>query len=173
MSLDPATATLAELFTTYRAVIRELRARSVVRTDNAPAGDYAEHLVAVALGGTLATSSTRSFDLTTPTGRRIQVKCRVKDDTGNNPRNKIGFRDFAFDDAAIVLLHSDYTVERAVLVPVGVVQVHSRPDRKGFRVVARPEFLDDSANTDITERLRDIAAHRRNDDSTDPMAKLG
>ena len=54
---DLSSHTAAELFALYRSILRELRARGVVRTENAPAGDYAEHLVARALGGTLASNS--------------------------------------------------------------------------------------------------------------------
>jgi hypothetical protein len=42
------------LFPLYRAFLRELKGRGVIRTENAPAGDYAEYLVAAALGGKLA-----------------------------------------------------------------------------------------------------------------------
>ncbi len=57
---------------------------------NAPAGDLAEHLVAVAVAvavaaaaaaaayeGTLAGASEKSWDVLLPSGAKIQVKCRV------------------------------------------------------------------------------------------------
>jgi hypothetical protein len=36
------------LFSLYRAILRELKSRGVIRTENAPVGDYAEYLVATA-----------------------------------------------------------------------------------------------------------------------------
>ena len=47
------------LFSLYRAILRELKGRGVIRTENAPAGDYAEYLVAAALGGKLAPTRKR------------------------------------------------------------------------------------------------------------------
>jgi hypothetical protein len=41
------------LFSLYRAILSELKCRGVIRTENAPVGDYAEYLVATALGGHL------------------------------------------------------------------------------------------------------------------------
>lgn len=48
------TWTNAELFSQYAAILAELRSRKVLRTANAPAGDYAEWLCQHALGGKLA-----------------------------------------------------------------------------------------------------------------------
>ena len=45
------------LFSLYRAILGELKGRRLIRTENAPAGDYAEHLVVTALGGQLADNS--------------------------------------------------------------------------------------------------------------------
>jgi hypothetical protein len=47
----------------YRAILRELRSRGVIRTDNAPVGDYAEYLVATTLGGQLAPNSEKAWDV--------------------------------------------------------------------------------------------------------------
>jgi hypothetical protein len=44
----------AGLFSFYRAILSELKSRGVIRTENAPVGDYAEYLVAIALGGQVA-----------------------------------------------------------------------------------------------------------------------
>ena len=72
MSADLTKASLAELFASYSAVLGELKRREIVRTENAPAGDYAEYLVCKTLAGTLAPSSKRSFDLTAPSWGRIR-----------------------------------------------------------------------------------------------------
>ena len=43
--------TVGELLSFSRAILAELRRRGVIRTGNAPAGDYAELLVQRASGG--------------------------------------------------------------------------------------------------------------------------
>jgi hypothetical protein len=40
-----------DLFGAYRSILAELRRRGVVRTGNAPTGDFAETLVKVAVNG--------------------------------------------------------------------------------------------------------------------------
>jgi hypothetical protein len=157
--LDVKAASLAELFGSYRAILTELKRRKIVRTENAPAGDYAEYLVCKALGGTLAPNSERSFDVTAPTWGRIQVKCRVTDGSGANPRSQLSpFRSFAFDFAAIVLLNPDYSVRRAVLAPTATIVANAshREHVNGHVVYARPSLLDAPGNTDITSSVRAV-----------------
>lgn len=163
MPLEIESASVAELFASYRAILGELKRRKIVRTANAPAGDYAEYLVCKALGGTLAPSSERGFDLTAPKWGRIQVKCRVADGAGKNPRSQLSpFRFFDFDLAAIVLLNADYSVWRAVLVPVATIKERSRHRAhvNGHVVQARPALLDTPGNIDITAAVQAGAEER-------------
>lgn len=60
--------TVPELLKLHGQTLAELRRRSVVPTANAPAGDYAEWLVAQATNGTLADPSQKDWDVTTPDG---------------------------------------------------------------------------------------------------------
>lgn len=53
----------------YRAMLSELKSRDVIRTENAPVGDYAEYLVAAATGGQLAANSEKSWDVLARDGR--------------------------------------------------------------------------------------------------------
>ncbi len=161
MPQDLEAASLAELFASYRAILGELKRRNIVRTENAPAGDYAEYLICKALGGILAPNSERSFDVTAPSWGRIQVKCRVADGSGANPRSQLSpFRSFDFDFAAIVLLNADYSVHRAVLVPAAtiVASASHRAHVNGHVVHARPALLDAPGNTDITSGVRTALA---------------
>ena len=75
--MDLADKRTGELLALSRAILAELRRRGVIRTGNAPAGDYAELLVRVATGGELAANSQKSWDVKTPDGERLQVKARV------------------------------------------------------------------------------------------------
>ena len=68
------------LFSFYRAILSELKSRGVIRTENAPAGDYAEYLVASAFSGELAPNSEKSRDVLTSDGEKLQVKARVVSD---------------------------------------------------------------------------------------------
>lgn len=77
MSLDLSEMPTADLFSLYRSSLSVLKARGVIRTMNAPAGDYAEFLVGRAFGGTLAPNSAKSWDVLAANGDRLQVKCRV------------------------------------------------------------------------------------------------
>ena len=92
MTFVPASASTADLFSTYRAILRELRQRTIVRTGNAPTGDYAEWLVARFLGGEPAPNSEKSFDVTGPDGRTYQVKSRMVDGAGQGKRQLSPFR---------------------------------------------------------------------------------
>jgi len=120
--------TIAELLAGYSRTLAELRRRGVVRTNNAPAGDYAEWLATKGLGGELAGNSVKSYDLTLATGERVQVKARVVSEPATRSQLQTSsFRSWDFDLAALVLLRvSDYQVVRAVLVPSEVVREHSR-----------------------------------------------
>jgi hypothetical protein len=70
-------ASAADLLWLQAATIAELRDRRVLRTNNPPVGDYAEWLVARALGSELETNANPSFDLTSTVYGRVQVKARV------------------------------------------------------------------------------------------------
>jgi hypothetical protein len=58
------------------AAIDELKHRGIVRTSNAPLGDYAEYIVAKTYNGTLEKNSAKSFDILFSDGKTCQVKAR-------------------------------------------------------------------------------------------------
>lgn len=114
-----------ELFKMYRAILRELTDRGIVRTMNAPAGDYAEYLVAAVTQGVLADNSEKSWDIKTPDGERLQVKCRVVQEGKRGQRQLSPFRTWEFDRAVIVLFDDDYEIRRCVALPRSVVEEHA------------------------------------------------
>jgi hypothetical protein len=95
----------------------------MIRTGNAPAGDYAAHLMMTALGGQLPHNSEKSWDLLA-NGKKLQVKARVVSDPARPGQLQLSpFRSFGFDSAVIVLLSAaDYTVVRASKVPRHVIE---------------------------------------------------
>lgn len=162
MSLD-ASATVSELLASYARTLAELRDRGIVRSANAPAGDYAEWLIAQALGGArAATLSAKSWDVRVATGERIQVKCRLVASPRRPGQIQTSpFRSWDFEMAAFVLLGDrDYSVVRAVLVPAAVAQEAGRwrSHVNGYVVMMTAELLGHPEGRDITQALRAVTA---------------
>lgn len=159
---DESRKTVAELLAGYARTLAELRRRGVVRSNNAPAGDYAEWLVARALVGTLADkNSEKLWDVKLATGEHVQVKTRVVSTPPNAGQLQTSpFRSWAFDSAAFVLLRAeDYYVVSAALVPVAVVKELGqwRQHVNGHVVMMNGRLLDHEDATDITEALNKAA----------------
>lgn len=151
----------AQLFEQYSAILAELRRREITRTNNAPAGDYAEWLVHRALGGRLETNSKKSFDLETKDGTLVQVKARVvsaKISAGQ--RQMSPFRSWEFGQAALVqFADHDYSVVRAVLVPVDRVRESARWTKhvNGHVVYMTEALMTSPGSADITDAVRAAA----------------
>lgn len=158
--VDLSGLSVPALFRTYRAILRELRDRGIVRTMNAPAGDYAEHLVGALTGGELADNSEKSWDIKTPEAERLQVKCRVVQVGKRGQRQLSPFRTWDFDRAVIVLFDQDYSVFRCVALPRDVIKGAAtyRQHVNGYVVRATDGLLDHSDAEDLTESLRIVAA---------------
>ncbi|MHB1875245.1 MAG: hypothetical protein ACYCPF_10365 [Streptosporangiaceae bacterium] len=156
-SLDLSVLTEPGLFSLYRGILRELKGRGVIRTENAPAGDYAEYLVATALGGKLAPNAEKAWDVQVG-GEKLQVKARVVSDPAEPGQLQLSpFRSFDFGSAVIVLLSdTDYTVVWASKVPRDVVESAAvyRQHVNGRIVFARPDIMGHPAATDLTAALR-------------------
>jgi hypothetical protein len=148
----------AQLFEQYSAILGELRRRDVTRTNNAPAGDYAEWLVQRALGGRLAPNSEKSFDLETEDGTRVQVKARaVSEKILAGQRQMSSFRTWAFDQAAMVqFAKNDYSIVRAVLVPVEQVRDSARWTKhvNGHVAFMTEALMTSPGSTNITDAVR-------------------
>ena len=153
------------LFSFYRAILSELKSRGVIRTENAPVGDYAEYLVATALGGQLAPNSEKSWDVLGDNDEKLQVKARVVSDPAKPGQLQLSpFRSFGFDSAVVVLLSAtDYAVLRASKVPRDVVEsfaIH-RQHVNGKVLFARPEIMGHPDATDLTAILRAAQTGRK------------
>src|ERR1035438_8680602 len=102
---DLSTFSESGLFSLYRAILSELKSRRVIRTENAPVGDYAEYLVATALGGQLAPNAEKSWDVLGNDGEKLQVKARVVTEPARPGQLQLSpFRSFEFGSAVVVLL---------------------------------------------------------------------
>ena len=155
---DLSTFSESDLFSLYRAILSELKSRGVIRTENAPVGDYAEYLVATALGGQLAPNSEKSWDVLGNDGEKLQVKARVVSEPAEPGQLQLSpFRSFGFDSAVIVLLSAaDYAVSRASKVPRHVVESSAiyREHVNGKVLFARPEIMGHPDALDLTAVLR-------------------
>ena len=162
---DLSTFSESDLFSLYRAILSELKSRGVIRTENAPVGDYAEYLVATALGGQLVPNSEKSSDVLGNDGEKLQVKARVVSEPAEPGQLQLSpFHSFGFDSAVIVLLSAtDYAVSRASKVPRDVVESSAIYRRlvNGKVLFARPEIMGHSDATDLTATLRAIQTGRK------------
>jgi len=150
--------TIGELLALSRRILAELRRREVIRSGNAPAGDYAELLVRVATGGKLATNSQKSWDICTPEHKRLQVKARVVTNPRSPGERQLSvFRSWDFDALVVVLFDDEFRVWRATRLPVETLREQARfvQHVSGHRIMARDELLD--TGEDWTERLRAAA----------------
>jgi hypothetical protein len=151
-------ASVPELMGRYAAILAELRDRGVVRTRNAPLGDYAEYLAVQVYGGTLAANSVKSYDLLAADGRRVQVKARTV-----GPGIEAGavfsvFRSFDFDVAVLMTFDSaTYALGQAREVPVTDLE---SAGRHSAHVNGRLIRITDGVRlgVDVTARFRAIAS---------------
>jgi hypothetical protein len=133
-----------ELLALSRRILTELRRRDVLRTGNAPAGDYAELLVQQATNGELAPNAQRSWDVLTPAGEHLQVKARIVTNRHKRGERQLSvFRSWDFDAAVVVLFDDDFRVWRAARLPTEVVRSagHYREYVRGNVVFATDELL--------------------------------
>ena len=153
--LDMGRMSDQELMRLGRAAILELKRRGVVRTTNAPTGDYAEHLVARTIGGTLVSNSTKSYDVDS-NGTLLQVKCRVLTRPDKMAERQLSpFRSWDFHAAVIVLFTERYELFRMTQVPVDVLQPPTARWVKhvnGWVVYASDQLLDHPEAIDLVPR---------------------
>ncbi len=145
-----------ELLRLYANILTELVNRRVVRSRNAPAGDLAEYLVAIAYGGELAPPSAKSWDVRAG-NRRLQVKVRLVVTGRNASQNFSIFRSWDFDACVFVLLDAHtYEVVRSVEVPVASVVQVARESAwvKGHRVGTRADLEGLPGAVDRTAEIR-------------------
>ncbi len=148
--------TVAELLTSYRNVLASLRARGLVRTNNAPTGDLAEYCAAVVYDGLLAPNSEKSHDLVAEDGRRIQVKVRLIRPGTSKAAVFSPIRSFDFHAALFLLIDDEAgEVEIARELSAAEVREHGRHREHTNGVVLRiGQARSLKVGTDLTEQFR-------------------
>lgn len=156
-----ATSTTSELLALYGGILSQLRERGIVRSENSPVGDYAEHLAARAFGLTLVNNSAIGYDGVDGAGVRYQIKGRRI--TKWNPSRQLsairglepGLGD-PFDVLAGILFDGDFIVTRAALIPISVVRLRTnRQDHvNAWRLMLTDSVWLLAGVEDVTEKVR-------------------
>lgn len=163
------TATATTLLQLQAAAVEELRRRDLVRTANAPLGDYAEHLFAKAFGWELTVNSATSYDAKDSEGTRYQIKARrLRNNVAGERQLGVmrGLPDKAFDYLAAVLFDRDFTVHRAAIIPHAAVASRSRHSKhvNGWRFLLEDAVWLIEGVRDVTEAVRSAATSLNSSD---------
>lgn len=145
----------SDLLKLHVAALGELRRRGVLRTENTPTGDLAEHLFCRAFSWEPAGNSQKGFDASHGESR-YQIKGR-RLAKPNTSRQLSAIRSpEAFDALAGILFDRDYGVLRAAIMPRAVVD-----ERRTFtehtnshKFMLTDDVWDDERVDDVTAMLR-------------------
>lgn len=117
-----------ELLALYTFILEELRSREIIRSSNAPTGDYAEYLFCNAFGWIQQGNSNAGYDAISNDDIRYQIKSRRL--TKYNPSRQLSFiRKLElkqFDFLAAVLFNEDFSIWKAAIIPHKLIQPRSR-----------------------------------------------
>lgn len=109
MIYDPSERAIPDLLGDWAAIMRELAARGVIRTNNKPLGDIAELIVAAHYGGQRGSFSQAGWDVLTPDGEKVQVKS-LREVPGKNRTNFSPIADSDYDFVLLVIFDEDFRV---------------------------------------------------------------
>jgi hypothetical protein len=124
MSIDLSQLTEKQLLSLSSEIIRELRKREIVRTNNPPVGDYAEWLVAKHLNLKLYTNSKASIDAISNDGIRYQIKARSATNITKAVRLSAirKLDEQGFDFLIAVFFNTDFDLELCLSIPWNLVR---------------------------------------------------
>jgi hypothetical protein len=122
MNYDPASRSTADLLCDWASVMRELRARDIIRTNNNPVGDIAEAVVHAHYGGERAGFSNAGWDVKTPAGERLEVKALRVAEGGKAGRGLSPIRQSDYDAVIVVVFNEDFEVTEGLRIPREVVE---------------------------------------------------
>jgi hypothetical protein len=156
------TAKVNTLLELHANILEVLRDRKIVRSSNAPLGDYAELLFSRAFSWTLQNNSASGHDATDDAGLRYQIKSRRI--TPHNRSRQLSFirrlPDRTFDFLAGALFNADYSIYRAAIVPHSLLEPRSRFSKhaNGWLFKLEDDVWTMPEVRDVTDELRDAAA---------------
>lgn len=121
MSYDPSSRTTRDLLADWASIMRQLRARDIIRTNNNPIGDIAEAVVASHYGGQRGSFSQAGWDVRLPTGEKLQVKALRHTGAGGR-RNLSPIRDTDYDAVIVVIFDEDFRVTEGLRIERATVE---------------------------------------------------
>ena len=139
---------------------KELRRRSIVRTNNNPLGDYTEWLVSRKMGLSRAANSRAGYDSISEAGVTFQIKGR-RVTPENQSRQLSAIRNYEakdFDWLIAMIFGEDFCILNAYLVPHEVIgEYFPHKDHVNGRVVVMAgPITRDGRVVDITDQFQDI-----------------
>jgi hypothetical protein len=145
-----------ELWKKYNEYSKQLSI-ALGRTSNI-VGEYAEYLARKYTDGLLLKTSNASADIQAPDGTLYQVKSRkIK----NNSTTQLSvIRSWEFDFLFVILFDQDGLVLKSILSPVSIAKEYGKRNdhQNGCVITTTKEFLCDSRNIDITEKVKKLSA---------------
>ncbi len=121
MAYDASEKGTPELLGDWAAIMRALRERDVIRTNNNPVGDIAEAIVADHYKGERGSFNQAGWDVKTPDGERIQVKAMRRTPT-NKRSNLSPIRDAEYDSLVVVIFNENFHVIEGLRLSRAVVE---------------------------------------------------
>lgn len=151
------TLSVKDLLQLQHGVLKELRAREILRTHNNPLGDYAEWLVASHLGLKLQANAFAGCDAIKEDGTRYQIKAR-RITPGNQSRILGAIRNYGkndFDQLIAIIFDEQYDILEAVIIPHEVIGVYAKykPHTNGHVLTLNNRVLADEKTISIKEVL--------------------
>lgn len=131
---NPSKRTTSQLLGDWAAIMRELAARDVIRTNNNPLGDIAELVVASHFGGERGTFSQAGWDVITPTGEKAQVKS-LREVPGKRRSNFSPISDPDYDFVVLVIFDEDFRITKALRLDRDLVEKLFTTNSKGQRII--------------------------------------
>lgn len=155
MTYDSSSRTTRGLLADWAAIMRELRAREIIRTNNNPVGDIAEAVVAGHYGGERGSFIQAGWDVLLPSGERLQVKALRE--TGASRRNLSPIRDADYDAVIVVIFDEDFRMTEGLRIERATVEnLFPHRDRVNGRIITVTQKLRAHPDVAIVE-LSDAA----------------
>ena len=140
----------------HAAVSAELLRRGICRSGNNPVADYAEGLVAQALGLKLAGKSTAGYDAKDADGVRYEIKARrlINPETATMLSAIRSIDTHHFDFLVAVIFNADYSVYKAIRLPYeSVCNIAKFRKHDNAHIVMIRSLWDAEGGYDITSLL--------------------
>lgn len=149
MSYDPAKRSTRELLADWAAIMRQLRVRDVIRTNNNPIGDIAEAIVAAHYDGERGSFSQAGWDVRLADGTKLQVKAlRLTGARGR--RNLSPIRDTDYDAVIVVIFNEDFRMSEALRIPRATVeQLFPHREHVNGRIITVTNKLRAAASVEV------------------------